>query len=150
MSHLSPDDLVAYVIGSLDKASNERVEAHVANCASCAAQLAAEARLEVSLLEVGTGLAPAAQVLSLTERRRRRVQTAALSAVGVLVAAALVIVLAGGDRAPVLGKEPTINRCTDPNQAANCIARAAFDGVLSIGPDRQLIVPRYDLTASAP
>jgi hypothetical protein len=149
MFHLSPDDLVGYVMGALDEASSARVETHALRCEGCAARLAAEARLEVSLLEVGAGLEPAAQVWSLAERRRRRVQAAAWSAVGVLAAATLLIILSS-ERATPLGKEPTVNRCTDPNQAASCIARSAFDGVISIGPDRQLIVPRYDTPASTP
>jgi hypothetical protein len=149
MSHLTPDELQDFVTGSLDPAASRRLEAHVEGCEACAKELAREARLEVSLLEVGDGLQPAAQVLALEDRRKRRLRTATLSALGVAVAAALVVVLSV-ERPTPGGKGPSINHCTDPHRAADCIAQGEFDGVISIGPDRQLIVPRYDAVARTP
>jgi len=149
MSHLTPDELQDFVIGSLDSPSSQRLEAHVERCEACAKELAREARLEVSLLEVGEGLQPPARVHVLEDRRKRRLRTATFSALGVAAAAALVVVFSV-ERPTPGGKGPSINHCTDPHQAADCIAQGEFDGVISIGPDRQLIVPRYDAVARTP
>jgi hypothetical protein len=39
-----------------------------------------------------------------------------------------------------------VRRCDVANAAQDCVARAQFDGVLTIGPDRQVVVPRYEGT----
>jgi anti-sigma factor RsiW len=50
--HLSQDSLEAYVIGALDEVAATDVEAHVADCAACAARLQREAALEVAFASV--------------------------------------------------------------------------------------------------
>jgi hypothetical protein len=35
-------------------------------------------------------------------------------------------------------------RCDQAASPSECLARGQFDGVITIGPDRQVVVPRYD------
>ena len=133
--HVTSDILEQYVIGALDAASVSWVETHAADCQACAAALEAEARLELGLFEL------AAMPPSLEGRRKGR----AWLAVGVataLAGAAMWLFLV--DRSPPADQRPSVVRCSDAQSAAECIARAQFDGVLTIGPDQQLVVPRYE------
>lgn len=138
--HLTGDLLEQYVIGALDADSVRFVEGHVAQCPACAGLLQREAQLEVALHDVAAPL----QVVSLDARRRRRVRMAVAS-VGALLAAGVLLSFvmptgAGPSAAPAL------RRCEDATTARDCISRAQFDGVLTIGPGGEPIVPRYDLT----
>lgn len=47
--HIRPDDLEAYVLGALGPEAALELERHAVSCATCSAQLAAEARVEVAL-----------------------------------------------------------------------------------------------------
>lgn len=135
--HATPDALEQYVIGALDAASAAWVEAHVAGCEACAAALQREARLELSLFEV------AAQPSSLAGHRRRRARLAA-ALTGLTALAAGASWLLSMDRPPPADGHPQVVRCVDARSADECIARAQFDGVLTIGPDRTLVVPNYE------
>lgn len=141
--HVTPDTLEHYVIGALDATSARWVEAHAAGCEACAAALAAEARLELALFEV------AAAPPSLEGRRARRARFAAAAVTGFSALAATVAWLLWVDRPPPPGGHPQVVRCTEVSSAEDCIARAQFDGVLTIGPDERLVVPRYE-TQGAP
>lgn len=135
--HLTDDLVEEYVIGALDADSARYVEAHVEGCADCATLLAKEARVEAALYEVGD----LANVVPLAARRRRRWSIAAVSA----VAAALVLVAVGvSERPPPPDKQPRIRQCASATNPGECMARGQFDGVITIGPDNQLLVPRYD------
>lgn len=137
--HLAADLVEQYVIGALDPASARFVEDHVAACAPCAALLQREAQLEVALLETAQH-----RIVSLSARRRRRVVAAVASAAAVLAAGvALVFSLSS----PSPSKPPRLRECVDAATAAQCISEAQFDGVITIGPDRELIIPRYDVTS---
>lgn len=135
--HVSPDDLEQYVIGALDAASASWVEAHAARCEACAKALASEAQLELSMFEV------AALPAALGGARQRRARIAA-TLTGLTALAAGVLWLFSVERSPPENGHPRIVRCADTRSAAECIAQAQFDGVLTIGPDSQLVVPRYE------
>lgn len=138
--HLAGDLLEQYAIGALDLASTRFVEAHVAECAACAALLQREAALEVGLYEAAQHRA----VVSLSARRRRRLVAGLASAAAVLAAGvALVFSL---EREPSPAQQPRLRHCVDSSTASECISRGQFDGVITIGPDREPIIPRYDVT----
>ncbi len=141
--HLGADVVEQYVMGALDVESSRFVETHVAQCEACARVLQEEAMLEVALHEV----ASLKKVVSLADRRRRRLGAVAASA-AVAAAAALVVVLSF-ERPPPHEKSPRFQNCTEASTARDCISRAQFDGVITIGPNRQPIVPRYDLVGSS-
>lgn len=50
--HATSAELELYVLGGLDAARAERVEAHCVECAPCAAALAGEARLETAFEQI--------------------------------------------------------------------------------------------------
>lgn len=132
--HVTAEDLEQYVVGALDTASAAWVEAHASACAECAAALRTEAALEIALFEVAELPPPA-------RRRRARVATV-VTALGALAAGVVwVVALRPG---PAGEAQPRIARCEDVRSAADCIARAQHDGVLTIGPNHSLLVPRYD------
>lgn len=135
--HLTPDLAEEYVIGALEGDSARYVEAHAEACPDCAALLAKEARLEAALYEVGA----LANVVPLAARRRRRWSIAAL---GAAAAAAVLLVLGLAERPPPAEKEPRILKCDGATNPGECMAQGQFDGVITIGPDNQLLVPRYD------
>jgi anti-sigma factor RsiW len=95
MPHATASDLGLYVMGALDFADGSRVERHVLECASCAAALAREARLEVALLQIGQRMpAPAAPAIGTP--RQPPPNVAALSAViGVFATAAALLLWVG-------------------------------------------------------
>lgn len=140
---LSPDVVEQYVIGSLDPDSARFVDTHVGGCRACAAMLAREAKLEVQLHEV----AELSRVVPLSSRRRRA-GAAVLSVAAALAAG--VVLLVTFEREPPADEAPRIARCEDPGSAAACIERAKFDGVITIGPGNELVVPRYDAVPTAP
>ena len=142
-SHLTEDLVEQYVIGALEGDSARFVESHVEACADCAALLAKEARLEVALHEV----ADLSNVVPLGAKRRRRWPVAA--AVGALAAGALVVV-GLGERPPPAEKAPQVRDCDAAEDPSGCVARGQFDGVLTIGPGKQLVVPRYDEVPAGP
>ena len=139
--HIGADVIEQYVMGALDLESSRFVEGHVTQCPECAAMLQNEARVEVALLEV----ASLTKVVSLSSRRRR---------IGALVASAAVALAAGlvlivsADRTPSLEKRPVVRQCSEASTARDCISQAQFDGVITIGPDKEPIVPRYELVSS--
>jgi hypothetical protein len=138
--HIGVDVVEQYVMGALDVESSRFVEGHVMQCPACAALLQREAALEVGLHEVA-GLK---KVVFLTTRRRRI--TALVASAAVALAAGLVLVVAV-DRVPAPESRPGLRQCTDASTARACISRAQFDGVITIGPDLEPIVPRYDLVS---
>ncbi|MFZ5444206.1 MAG: anti-sigma factor family protein [Myxococcota bacterium] len=140
--HLGADLLEQYVIGALDADSVRFVEGHVAQCPACARLLQAEARVEVALHE----LAARGRVVSL-DGRRRRVRAVVASVAAALAAGLMLGFFAGG--APPAGGSPSLRRCDDRHTAQECLSRAQFDGVLTIGPGGEPVVPRYDLTPGA-
>jgi hypothetical protein len=85
--HATSAELELYVLGALDGAHAERVEAHCAACDRCAAALAAEARLETAFEQVA-----ARSVRAPTFRPLRAV---AYSAAGLLTMAAAVVIWFG-------------------------------------------------------
>jgi hypothetical protein len=137
--HLVADTVEQYVIGALDAESVRFVEGHVARCEACAALLRSEAQLELALHEVA-GLHQR-RVVSLASRRRR-VGAVVVSAVAALAAAAVLVVLSRPE--PLESSRPDLRKCDDPSTATRCIEKARFDGVLTIGPRGEPIVPRYD------
>jgi anti-sigma factor RsiW len=141
MSHLVPEELEHYVIGALDQAGAARVEAHTASCATCAAALQSEARLEVGLLQL------AAQPAPLQAFRRRARVAVAVSALAAAAGLALVfssVLRVDGRPQP----PPRVERCDQSSAPTDCLARAQFDGVLTIGPNQEVVVPRYEQTGS--
>ena len=135
--HIGADVVEQYVMGALDVESSRFVEGHVAQCAECALMLQNEAALEVAMHEV----AALKKVVSLSARRRK---------IGALVASAAVALAAGlvlivsVDHQPSPTERPALRHCIEASTARDCILRAQFDGVITIGPDRQPIVPLYD------
>jgi hypothetical protein len=137
--HLSGDIVEQYVIGALDAESVRFVEGHVAQCPACARLLQQEAQLEVALHET----ARIKDVVSLSSRRRRLVAVVA-SAAAAALAAGLVLVFSV-DTEPPAAAQPKLRHCVDQSTASECISQGQFDGVITIGPNRELIVPRYDV-----
>jgi anti-sigma-K factor RskA len=139
MKHLSPDIAEQYVIGALDAESVRFVEGHVAQCAECAKLLQQEARVELALHDVGA----MGSVVSLASRRRR-VGAVIVSAVAAIAAAVVLLVVTDSDTPPA-DTQPVLRKCADPSTASQCIEQAQFDGVITIGPRGEPIVPRYDV-----
>ena len=137
--HLVEDIVEQYVIGALDAESVRFVEGHVAQCAPCAKLLQEEAALEVALHET----VRRTRVVSLTSRRRR---------IGALVASAAAVLAAGLvlvfslESDPPAAAQPKLRQCVDASTATECISQGQFDGVITIGPRGEPIVPRYDVT----
>lgn len=138
--HLSPDIAEQYVIGALDAESVRFVEGHVAQCGPCAALLQQEARVELALHDV----AAMGKVVSLSSRRRR-VGAVVLSALAAAAAAVVLVVTQTEQGGPPRAEQPKLRTCSDPSTASRCIEQAQFDGVLTIGPRGEPIVPRYDV-----
>lgn len=134
--HVGADVVEQYVMGALDAESSRFLETHVAQCAPCAAMLQSEAALEVALHEVA-----AVNVVSLSARRRRM---GAFVASAAFAAAAALLVFSLG-RVPAGDEHPVLRECLEASTAQQCISQAQFDGVITIGPDREPIVPRYDV-----
>ncbi len=141
MRHLGADVVEQYVMGALDVESSRFVESHVTQCPECAALLQNEAQVEVALHEV----AALKKVVLLSSRRRR--MTALVASAAVALAAGLVLVVSI-DRGPSLQNRPVLRQCTEASTARDCISQAQFDGVITIGPDREPIVPRYELVSA--
>lgn len=139
MKHLSPDIAEQYVIGALDAESVRFVEGHVAQCTDCAKLLQQEARVEIALHEVGS----MGNVVSLASRRRR-VGAVIVSAVAAIAAAVILVVVTDSDSPPAAA-QPSLRSCADPSTASKCIEQAQFDGVITIGPRGETIVPKYDV-----
>ena len=140
--HLGGDIVEQYVIGALDAESVRFVEGHVAQCAECAKLLQQEAQLEVGLHET----ARLKNVVSLSSRRRRTV--AVVAAAAAALAAGLVLVFSI-DAEPPAAAQPKLRRCVDESTASKCISQAQFDGVITLGPNGEPIVPRYDVVPGA-
>lgn len=135
--HLAADIVEQYVIGALDAESVRFVEGHVAQCPPCAKLLQQEAALEVALHE--TVRRP--KVVSLNSRRRR---IAAVASAAAVLAAGLVLVFSIESEPPAAA-QPKLRRCVDASTASQCISQGQFDGVITIGPNLEPIVPRYDV-----
>lgn len=139
--HLSPDIAEQYVIGALDAQSVRFVESHVAQCVQCAQLLQQEATLEMGLHEIGQ---VSSRVISLATRRRRKVGAVVASAAALLAAGLVLVVSYENSNSP--SAQPQLRHCVDVSTADECISRGQFDGVITIGPNRQPIIPRYDVT----
>lgn len=137
--HLGNDIVEQYVIGALDADSVRFVEGHVAQCEACARLLQREAQLEVALHDV----AAQGKVVALSSRRRR-VGAVVASVAAALAAGVLLSFVFRGQPQP----SPSLRRCDDVSTAQECLSRAQFDGVLTIGPGGVPVVPRYELTPS--
>lgn len=136
-SHPTPEQLEQYVLGALDGAGGLELEAHLGACPACTAALAREARLELGLAEAARLPTP------LLARRRRWVGVAAAGS-GLAAAAAAALVLGWFEAAPRPDRAPMVLRCDQAHAPGECLARGQFDGVIAIGPGRQVVVPRYD------
>jgi hypothetical protein len=163
--HPTASELERYVIGAQAPDEAQKIETHVAGCASCATALAREAQLEVKLQEVARTSPP---VAIRDHRAARRV--AIVGALGVLAAAAalLVIPFAGspeerGDPDPgIVGVSPapdavSVNpdaeltqisgiACIDPASATECTRDAHRRGLAVMYPTIQ--VPHYEYAAA--
>jgi hypothetical protein len=137
--HLVTDIVEQYVIGALDAESVRFVEGHVAQCAPCAKLLQQEAALEVALHET----VRRTRVVSITSRRRRVAALVASAAAVLAAGLALVFSLA---TEPSATSQPKLRQCVDATTATECISQGQFDGVITIGPRGEPIVPRYDVT----
>jgi anti-sigma factor RsiW len=137
--HLVADIVEQYVIGALDPESVRFVEVHVAQCPACARLLQEEAQVEVALHEV----AARGHVVSLSSRRRR-VGALVASAAAALAAGVVLTVVFGST--PPASAQPTVRRCVDAATERDCLSQAQFDGVITLDPRGQPVVPRYDVT----
>jgi len=137
--HLVADIVEQYVIGALDAESVRFVEGHVAQCAPCAKLLQQEAALEVALHETVRHT----KVVAITSRRRR-VAALVASAAAVLAAGLALVFSLGSEPSP--SSQPKLRKCVDATTATECISQGQFDGVITIGPRGEPIVPRYDVT----
>ena len=136
--HIGADVVEQYVMGALDVESSHFVEGHVAQCTQCALLLQREASLELALHEV----ASMKKAVLLSARRRK---FGAIVASAALALAAGLVLVVSVDHQPPADKRPLLRDCTEAATARECISRGQFDGVITIGPERELIVPRYDL-----
>ena len=137
--HLVADIVEQYVIGALDAESVRFVEGHVAQCVPCARLLQQEAALEVALHET----VRRTKVVAITSRRRRVAALVASAAAVLAAGLALVFSLASE---PSPSSQPKLRQCVDATTATECISQGQFDGVITIGPRGEPIVPRYDVT----
>lgn len=135
--HLGADVIEQYVMGALDLESSRFVEGHVAACPACALMLQREAELELKLHEV----AAMKKIVSLSARRRT---FGALVASAAVALGAGLVLLVSVDHQPPPETRPVLRQCTEASTARDCISRGQFDGVITIGPRLELIVPRYD------
>lgn len=140
--HLGADIVEQYVMGALDAQSARFVDGVVAACPSCARLLRQEAALEVALYQVMKGR----EVGGLFGRPRR---VRALVAGAAAALALGVVVLSSGDGDPPARAQPTVRACVDAATASQCIFEGQFDGVITIGPNLEPIIPRYDVTPGA-
>lgn len=138
--HLVADIVEQYVIGALDAESVRFVEGHVAQCAPCAKLLQQEAALEVALHET---VRHRTNVVAITSRRRR--VAAMVASAAAVLAAGLALVFSLGSEPPA-ASQPKLRQCVDATTATECISQGQFDGVITIGPRGEPIVPRYDVT----
>lgn len=141
--HLVADIVEQYVIGALDADSVRFVEGHVAQCLPCGKLLQQEAALEVVLHE----MVRSPRVISLETRRRRRTGAVLASSAAMLAAGLVLVFSLDGD--PPLAGQPGLRRCVDVSTASECISQGQFDGVITIGPNLEPIVPIYDVTPGA-
>ncbi len=84
------------------------------------------------------------KVVAISTRRRR---IGAIVASAALAVAAGLVMLVSLERAPGPVKSFEVQQCTEASTAQACITRGQFDGVITLGPGRELLVPRYDLAA---
>jgi anti-sigma factor RsiW len=141
--HLVADIVEQYVIGALDADSVRFVEAHVAQCPPCAKLLQEEAAIEVALHEI----VRRKKVVSIASRRRRI--AAVVASAAAVLAAGLVLVFSLESEPPP-SAQPKLRRCVERTTAIECISQGQFDGVITIGPNLEPIVPRYDVTPGTP
>lgn len=131
--HATPEALEAWVLGTLEPAEAEALEAHTLECAACAQALAHEAAFEQRLHALA--VAPRSRAVTRLSRAQRPALYAAT-----LMAAAAAVTLFLRVQPLRFDHEPKVVQCHD----ASCEAKARFDGVLSLGPDGELKVPRYE------
>lgn len=141
-SHPTTEVLERYVIGALELLEQAEVEAHAASCARCAAALQREAALELRLMEVAAVAPPPGQ------RALPARVTGALVGLSMAVAAVLAAVMYVPP--PPAAGAPRVVRCDDPGSAADCAARAGYEGVISLGPHDEIVVPRYEQVPGQP
>jgi hypothetical protein len=135
--HLTASQLEQYVIGALEPAAVVHLERHVESCELCALALRREAALELKLAEVALDTSPAPLARPFPVRL-----TAAVLGLSMAAAALLAAVLYVPGQS--VDGSPRLVRCSDPTSAAACVARADYDGLLSVGPNDEVVVPRYD------
>jgi anti-sigma factor RsiW len=119
---IHPDALDLYVMDALSDERRDAIEAHVSECAECAAALAREARLELQLRELAS-TPPPARVVPL---RRRRVARYAVAAAAAAIAATVGAALLWR-RAPA--PQPIVVACPFDESAPDCLARARQHGL---------------------
>jgi ferric-dicitrate binding protein FerR (iron transport regulator) len=129
VEHVEPEALDEFV-RTAQPLSEEQL-LHLQDCALCAAALREAAhdgeRYRLLASAPARRRAPA----------RRLWASAALAAVGAIAAAALLWIRAAPPKALVLPD------CASNPDTARCLERAAFDGLMAVGPGNTVVFPRY-------
>jgi hypothetical protein len=143
--HLSASELELFVIGALGNARAAAVEAHVGACERCAAALAREARVEMTLDEIANAAVtrdlsaprPAAKSTGLAPRKPRpAARSLAITAAGSLSLAAAVLLLLVPSRhvrGPTASGPPAEVRASAAQDAATA---RALDAMATIAYDQ--------------
>jgi hypothetical protein len=152
MNHPLPETLAAFVMGGTTPAEERDLELHLASCASCAAALATEARLE----EVVQATASHRRVHPAPRPRpaSRRRLWATLAATPVAAAAAWLMVAGTRvtpERAPTAISTATtaavsataLTTCARGAGQRRCV-RAAHKHGLAVQTGTRVLVPRYE------
>ncbi len=142
--HVSHDIIERYVMGDVDPLAAAAINRHVESCPPCAAMLQREAQVDEAMHTLMDDLRQHPIVRQQPRARHRAFATGALAA-GLAMAAAVTLVLAETP-AIALKAAPEVQKCASVTRANDCMSRAEFDGLISMGPDRSLRIPRYDQT----
>jgi hypothetical protein len=124
--HPDLGELEQFVLGELVGPALERFEAHVVACDACSARLAAEARLEVALVELAS-LPPAAQ--------RGRLRTRLATGAAIAAAAGLLLVLIDVRRGEDAPRSIPGVVCAIAAEQTACVQAAHRHGLVVIYPD---------------
>jgi anti-sigma factor RsiW len=138
MTHLSPEQLEAFVLGTLDPEGTQALAQHVRDCPACARRLQAEAAFEVLLRDVANTAASSASApplaLASPWRRRRAVVGGLALALAAGVAALLIWRGAPSRPSPALELNGvTVSsrgvRCANGPTQADCLRSAQRRGL---------------------
>jgi anti-sigma factor RsiW len=135
MTHLSFEQLEAFVLGTLDPAGTRALAQHVRDCPACARRLHAEAAFEVLLRDVANAAPASAPSVARASPRRRRRAVAGGLALALAAGAALLVWRGEPSRpSPALEQEAvTVSsrgvRCAHGPAQADCLRRAQRRGL---------------------